>query len=101
MDQLRKNLIEVITVYPHKGSLVKMYTCHVVVGIHLQSFMDFKLRIHISSNPRHMVLCSLKEDPTFNSPHHVLIQNKLQVLHSPRKNPSIKLLTILGCGMCL
>ena len=93
MDQLCKNLIEVITVYPHKGSLVKMYMCHVVVGIHLQSFMVFKLRIHISSTHRRMVLCSLKEDPSFNSPHHVLIKKKLQVLHSPRKNPSIQPLT--------
>jgi len=46
-----------------------------------------------------MVFSSLKEDPNFNSPQHVLIQNKLQVLHSRRKNPSIQPVNILDYDM--
>lgn len=42
-----------------------------------------------------------KEYPSFNSPQHVLIQNKLQVLHSRNKNLSIQLVNILDYDIFL
>jgi len=68
----------------------------VVDGGHLQNFMVFKLRFHISSTPCGMVLCSLKEDPSFNSPHHVLIQKETPSIALSKKESQNTNINILG-----